>query len=248
LQVKSLLILSLFLVSKISPQELITDRPDQTESAVTVPFHSLQIETGFAYESFEENNLSVENYSIAGTLFRYGLDENVESRFGIGYLIHKAEETTVDFDDLLIGLKINFFREDTAPIDLGLLAHVIVPIFPLFSLQLVEPELIFAASRSLSDRFSLSANFGGTYNRQWSEIIYIYTGALGISLNDELNAFAELYGNFSAPFSPIHNFDGGFTYLFSSDLQLDISGGKGITGTDSFLFISSGISLRINSF
>jgi hypothetical protein len=162
---KKLTILTCFFISEIFAQELVSDRPDQTESAVTVRLHSLQIETGFAYESFKENGFNIENYSIAGTLFRYGLEDNVEFRFGAGYLVYKSEETTVNFDDLLAGLKINFLQEDTAPIDLGLLAHVIVPVFPLFSFKLIEPELIFAASRTLSDKFSISANFGGSYSR-----------------------------------------------------------------------------------
>ena len=45
-----------------SADNLVTDRPDQTESALTVPKNHLQIETGAAYENngddnFRENHL-----------------------------------------------------------------------------------------------------------------------------------------------------------------------------------------------
>jgi hypothetical protein len=226
-------------------QELVTDRPDQTESAVTVPLNSLQIETGFAYEKFKENNISVENYSIAGTLFRYGLFENVELRIGTGYLINKADVSNDGFGDFLLGTKINFLTEENGPLDFGLLIHAALPIGDeAFKPENAEPELIAAISRSLSDRFSISANVGGFHDSSIEEIVYLYTGAFGLSLNDELSSFVELYGNFSTPFSPIHNFDGGFTYLLSDNLQLDVSGGKGISGTDSFWFVSSGVSLK----
>ena len=248
MQVPKILFSFIIFIPRCYTQELVTDRPDQTESAVTVPLHSLQIETGFAYESFNENNIYVENYNIAGTLFRYGLENNVEFRFGAGYLIYKGEETTVDFDDLLVGLKINFLKEDSAPIDLGLMAHVVVPVFPIFNFQLIEPELIFAASRSLSDKFSISANFGGSWDSQWTEVAYLYTTVLGYSFTEKLGSFIEVYGNLSSSFSPVHNYDAGLTYLLSNNLQLDISGGRRFSEDDSFWFISTGVSLKINNF
>jgi hypothetical protein len=52
LEGSKLFLLSVF-ISQLSAQELVTDRPDQTESAVTVPLNSLQIETGFVYESLK---------------------------------------------------------------------------------------------------------------------------------------------------------------------------------------------------
>ena len=153
-----LIIALLFFKCELIAQEIEADRPDQTESPVTVPVKVLQIETGFTYESFLEDNINVKNYSVAGTLIRYGLEDNLEFRLGTGYLIHKAEQTSYNFDDLLIGLKINFLKEDKAPIDLGLLTHLIVPFFPVFALNLAEPELIIAVSRSITDRLSVSVN------------------------------------------------------------------------------------------
>jgi hypothetical protein len=235
LEGSKLFLLSVF-ISQLSAQELVTDRPDQTESAVTVPLNSLQIETGFVYESLKEDNIDIKNYSIAGTLIRYGLEDNVEFRLGIGYLIHKGEETTVNFDDVLAGLKINFLQEEPGPMDLGLLAHIVVPVFPIFSFQLIEPELILAASKSISDRFSISANFGDSYDSQWTEIIYLYTSALGYSLSDKVGAFIEVYGNFPSTFSPEHLYDGGITYLLSDNIRVDLSGGRKFSENDSFWF------------
>jgi len=237
---------SLLPASQIAAQDLITDRPDQTESAVTVPLNSLQIETGFVYENLIENNTGVENYSVAGTLIRYGVLDNIESRFGLGYFIRKADVSVYDFDDLLAGLKINLLKEDPDPLDFGLMFHVVVPAASIIGFRFIEPELILALSQSLSERFSISANLGGSWNNQFSEIFYLYTVATGYSLTDKSAAFIEFYGNLSSVFSPVLNIDGGFTHFLSDNLQLDISGGKGITGTDSFWFVSAGASYRIN--
>jgi hypothetical protein len=234
------------LIPQLFAQDLITDRPDQTESAVTVPLNSLQIETGFVYESFKEDNINVDNYSIAGTLLRYGLLDNIELRFGIGYLISKVDETVNGLGNFLLGAKINFLTEDKNSMDLGLLIHGRLPIGDeAFNPQKVEPELIAALSKSLSDRFSISVNIGGSHDSLIEEIIYLYTAALGYSASDNIGAFIEVYGNLSSPFPPEHLYDGGIAYLLSDNVQLDLSGGKKFTGDDSIWFVSSGISLRL---
>ena len=78
-----------------------------------------------------------------------------------------------------------------------------------------------------------------------TEVVYLYTTAIGISFNNEFSSFIKVYGDFNASLKPIHNFDGGFTYLLSNNLQVDISGGKGISGVDSFWFLSTGFSFRL---
>jgi hypothetical protein len=242
-------VFSLFIflfLPEVSAQELITDRPDQTESAVTVPLGSLQIETGFVYESFHENSFDYENYSIAGTLFRYGLFENIELRFGTAYLINKAGVTNKGLGDFLLGTKINFIKEESGLFDFGMLIHAALPVgAEAFKPGYIEPELIASFSKTLSDRFSMGFNAGGSLNSATDELIYIYTGTVGIYLTDELSAFLELYASFSTKIFPEHYFDGGFTYLLSENFQLDISGGKGISGIENLWFISSGISFRL---
>jgi len=62
--------------------ELITDRPDATESPSTVPVGTLQIETGAFYTSFEEADIKHEVIGYNTTLLRYGILDNLEIRLG----------------------------------------------------------------------------------------------------------------------------------------------------------------------
>lgn len=55
---------------------MVTDRPGATESPLTVPKGSLQIETGGFYTSFEEEGLKSETYGYNTTLLRYGILDN----------------------------------------------------------------------------------------------------------------------------------------------------------------------------
>ena len=47
-----------------STEALITDRPDATESPNVMPKGVLQVETGAFYESFEDNDIKSENFTV----------------------------------------------------------------------------------------------------------------------------------------------------------------------------------------
>ena len=229
-------------------QSLVTDRPDQTESAITVPLNSLQIETGFAYESLEEISISIKNYSIAGTLIRYGIIDFLELRFGGTYFITEEEININGLGNLFTGIKANFLNEEINLVDFALLVHTFLPIgASAYKPEQVELQVIAAIAKSVFEEVSLSANLGGRYSSVFDKMIYQYSAAMGISLTNKLSTFLEAYGYFISSVEPVHNFDGGLTYLLSDDLQLDLSGGKGISGIDSFWFVSTGVSFRFNN-
>lgn len=243
-----IIIILLLLPSICLAQELITDRPDQTESALTVPIYTMQIETGLSYESLKESDIGVSNYTLGGTLFRYGVFDNIEFRLGTAYLIKTAQNNKSGFGDFLLGTKINLMREDHAPLDVGILARALLPIGDAaFNPVKVEPEIIMALSKSVSERFSVSMNLGGSWYSLIDEIYYIYSAAMGYSLNDLTAFFVEVYGSLFTSYSPIHKFNGGFTYLASNQIQLDVSEGNAISGVESFWFVSSGISIRFTN-
>ena len=83
--------------------DLVTDRPDQTESSLTVPRKTFQIETGFVFEKFNYDQYEFENWGIATTLIRYGLLDNLELRLGSNYQISNViEKETVLFLENMI--------------------------------------------------------------------------------------------------------------------------------------------------
>lgn len=66
--------------------EMITDRPNQTESAAIVPKGHFQIETGFVFQGDEANKVKSDEIALFTTLLRYGINKNFELRLGSGYL------------------------------------------------------------------------------------------------------------------------------------------------------------------
>ena len=56
-------------VASAQSPDLVTDRPDQTESATVVPRGLIQVETGYLFA----RDSNVDGYEVPGTLFRIGL-------------------------------------------------------------------------------------------------------------------------------------------------------------------------------
>lgn len=66
---------------------------------------------------------------------------------------------------------------------------------------------------------------------------------LGIGINGRSAAFIEFFGDFalSDHGSPSHSIDGGFTFLLTETLQLDLAGGVGLSDAAADWFVGAGI-------
>jgi hypothetical protein len=260
---------ALVLVKGTGAQELddiITDRPDQTESAVTVSKGMVQIEIGGTYENDRIPSpelmipgVSTKNISVPSILVRWGILNNVELRIGSEYTSTKI---TTDFTTITqpsnniehsgiapitIGTKIKLFEEKGARPDAAFLFSLNIPFKDndLLHSEYVGTEFRVAMGHTLSERFSLSYNLGGEWDGSSPAATGIYTLALGISLEQKLSMFVESYGFLPQGESPDHRLDGGFTFLFAKNVQADISGGIGITERSPDFFIGGGISIRL---
>ena len=66
----------------LSKPELVTDRPDQTESSVVVPPGYVQLETGWTFSHNKADGIRNETHEFPGTLLRIGVLDRVEFRLG----------------------------------------------------------------------------------------------------------------------------------------------------------------------
>ncbi len=257
----------LLLAGSVSTQEvedIVTDRPDQTESAVTVPRGFFQAELGLTYEVTKGvlgsgQSFKVKSLSIPGVLLRYGILKNVELRLGGEFISEKLEQDlhtitqeSADNDqsglsNLAFGTKIQLFTEKGSRPDAAFIFHLNIPFDTdgPFQSRYIGTDFRFAVAHSLSERFSLSYNLGGEWSGDSPQATGIYTLALGISLTNKISAFAESYGFLTQGEAPDHRLDGGFTYLITKNVQADISGGVGITDSSPDFFIGGGISFRL---
>ena len=248
-----LILISLYGSTQDVVPELITDRPDQTESAVVVPLKFLQIETGFLLENDNEGVRRYKSYAYNSTLLRYGLFRNMELRLGLEYLgdrikIDGADYTNTisGFGPLYTGFKIKITDEQGGKPDIAFLGAVILPFTADDSYKPAHSatNMLFAFSHTLSDRFSLGYNLGTNWDGENPVPNYFYSVSLGIGLTEKLGAYIEGYGTLPEEGKPQHLADAGFTYLILPNFQLDLSGGLGLSNAADN-FIGFGFTYRI---
>lgn len=232
--------------------ELVTDRPDQTESAVVVPLHSLQIETGFVREFNKMGNITYVDYAFNSTLLRYGLLKKLELRVGMNYLGSRVEDfrssvSKSGFGALNTGLKYQLLDEEGLKPGVAFLGNLAFPFSASdeFKSDQIAGGLRVALSQSLSEKFSLGYNLGTEWDGNSDAAAWFYSVSLGIGLTDKLGMFAESYGFLLKDMDNNHLLDAGFTFLILPNLQADVSGGFGLNKSAIDNFISLGFSLRI---
>lgn len=248
----------LFVVSLLKGQEkspeLITDRPDQTESSEIVPMKSLQIETGFFMENNTVNSISQKSFAYNSTLFRYGLLENFELRLGIEYLGEEGNieslnltQSSNGFGPIYTGFKVKIAEEQGIWPEIAFLGGLVFPFTAdeYFKPEYTAADIRFAFSHTISERFSLGYNLGAEWDGNSPITGYFYSMALGIGITEKFGAFTESFGVFQEEGEAEHFFDTGFTYLVLSNLQLDVSGGIRLSEIAADNFIGFGITYRI---
>jgi len=224
-----------------------TDRPDQTESPVTINKKWIQIEHGFNVE--RDNQISIFGSS---TLFRYGLLKNVELRLETDF-IHTPSTNfspaTTELQPIALGTKISLWEEKKWIPKTSLLIHAGIPFLAARSFKNfnAQPGIILAFQNNLSQTISWGYNACVEWDGENSSPNYIYTFSNGINLSKKLYGFLEVFGSVNKTDVPQHNFDAGFSLLINNNCKIDISSVAGLTKSAPDWSIAIGASVRFNT-
>jgi hypothetical protein len=178
----------------INAQEIVTDRPDQTESSTTVPNKSFQMEMGCGSGDYNSDRLSL----LPTALFRYGLSKSIELRFveQLAAFNNKAtSETQFGLSDIEFGLKIQVLKKEDINTEIAFISHLIIP----------------TGSSELTN-----TNYG-TINKL--AISHGLNKFLDMGLSDKMGMYVETFGEYSDFAELTSNFDSGLTYLIKDNLQ-----------------------------
>ncbi|AHM62398.1 hypothetical protein D770_20745 [Flammeovirgaceae bacterium 311] len=233
--------------SETDKPPLITDRPDQTESAFVVPVRTLQLETEVKL-GWENRNLTTLDYN--SSLLRIGLSRLAELRISQEYQrqqreVENKKSVLSGIGPLTVGTKISMWNEKGLRPQAALILDYVLPTG---SQELREGETdrylvrgLF--SHSLTDKVGMGYNLGGAYYGR-GDYRLIYTFAVSRALTDKLGAYVEVFGEKEAASSANLSADGGITCLLLYNLQLDLSGGVGVTENAERGYVSAGFSWR----
>ncbi len=240
--------------------EMVTDRPDQSESASIVPPGFVQLELGPLFTRDDEGGVEAETWNLPGTLARIGLHERVELRLGWGgYVTQEVRFAGESFDvdglsDADVGLKVRLRDEKGGGPEIAFLAAASVPVGDeALTSDHVDPSFRFAFGQTLSERVSIGYNVGMSFESGPDDEgdvdtvgSYLYTFVVGVGVGKRAGVFFEVFGDVpaSAPGDPAHSFDAGLTYLVRDNVQLDLAAGFGLSDEADDFFVGAGISIR----
>lgn len=251
----SALVISKFkLYSQDLKDELVTDRPDQTESASVVPLKSLQIETGFVRENDATNLIESANFAYTTSLLRYGLFETTEVRVGFEYLGKKSEFLQNDsiseisgFSPLYLGFKTKITDEKGFLPEIAFIGGLNLPATAgeKFRPSFTSATMRFSFAHTLCPILSLGYNLGAEWDGEFANTLFLYTLSIGAEITGKLGAFIETFGTWPEEGTSSYQADAGVTYLVLPNFQLDISAGVALNNMAPDNFISFGLSWRI---
>jgi Putative MetA-pathway of phenol degradation len=228
-------------------EELVTDRPDQTESAAVVPVGSVQIETGVLYV----NDYYRWTFSLPTALVRVGVTDDLELRFTGEYVHDKYQLANIDYVDqgiagISAGAKIEIIEENGFIPSAAFIGHIALPVgSPAFRPTHVAPDFRFAFSHSLGDGFTISSNLGGEWDGDGGSGAGIYTLALGFDLWEDWGGYIEAFGSMWGDSRPSHLLDGGVTILAAPNFQFDASFALPFTERGPDYYANVGLSWRL---
>ena len=227
-------------------QEIITDRPDQTESSSTIQKGNLQIESGLLLEFLGEDiSSSKRNLVAPTTLIRYGLLDFAELRIVSQIENVKNISTSVTgISDLEIGAKLQLLKKERSLLEIALLSHLIIPTGSkeITSNTAGSINKICISHRS-NTNISIAYNLGYDYFGS-GEGNLTYSFVLGSKINEKASVYLEPYGEFIELEDNVININSGVTYLLQDNFQLDFSFGTGINHT--FNYAAIGFSWSID--
>lgn len=241
------------------PAELVTDRPDQTESAEIVPARSLQIEVGGLITEADGRERTREG---PGTLLRYGLARRLELRLAWPGRVEIEPRREAGggrvsgTGDPEVGFKLALAEErGTLPIT-ALLVHATLPVGDeRFGSPRADLSVRLAAAHTLGARTGLGWNLGiesASLEDERGEAHtltrFVYSTAFGYDLGERWGLFVELFGDLPAsdPEPAAHAIDGGVTFALRPGVQLDAAAGFGYSGGAPDFFAGLGLSLRFD--
>ena len=226
---------------------MVTDRPDMTESSVSVAPGIWQIESGFHFEVDEMAGAKSFSRNINSTLFRLGVLPGFEFRLGLGYSSYSVPGETVEgFEPLSFGFKAELFAQSGLRPEMAIL-NTLVPSFTgssHFASDSWSGDILSAVSWDLGRGLGLGANLGVAFDGDTDGAMFPYSSALGFPLGQNLGGFVELFGLLAENSGPAHSGNGGLVYLLNPDLQLDAYVSKGLNDRAPDWFVGFGVSWR----
>jgi hypothetical protein len=243
---------------------LVSDRPDFTESALSVPYGHMQLESGYTFTYDREDGVRVQDHVFPELLARIGIVKDWELR--IGWLGGSLTETLSPFvtragrhvnvkdhddgaTDMTAGFKVHLWEQKGLLPEFGVIGELSLPTGARSKTSAdVDPQVKLLWAYELTEKMALSGNINlavptGELGRFFQTAASV---SLGYSFTDWLGGYIEYFGFYPAERDQdcAHTLNGGLTFPITDNLQFDVRSGFGLNEQADDFFVGSGFVIR----
>ncbi len=228
-------------------RELSADRPDTTESPITVEPGRFQVESSLW--AFAKDG-SDETWTLGEMNLKAGLTPATDLQLVLRPWISERTDgggTAEGFGDIEVRLKWNLWGNDSGKSAGALMPYASIPTHTAVSGGEWEGGLIFPVSLDLTE--TLGLGFQVETARVWNaddaehDWDILHSAVLGVSLTEELAAFIEYVGVAGDGRYEATGYLG-LTWAAAENVQWDIAAGVGLNDAAEDFSIAQGITLR----
>jgi len=243
---------------------LVTDRPDFTESTVTIPRGRAQLEAGYTFTYDKEKDVRTKDHTFPELLLRVGLADDLELRIGwAGWSLARemthepsragrrvsVESRDNGGTDMSLGLKFHLLDQDGWVPDFGVIVAADLPTGAGGKTSGdVDPFLGLLWAYDLTDRWALAGNVNLAVPTSERGRFFQTSASVSaaFALTDELGAYVEYFGFYpnDRGADAAHSLNGGFTYLITDNFQIDVLAGFGLNEEADDFFAGAGFAWR----
>lgn len=236
-------------VDDIPPLE--ADRPDVTESPMTVPAGMWQLEMTIAGWSRDEaDGETTRMWSFGQMNLKYGMSTRDDLQLGFDlYARERSGGGTADgIGDVVVRWKHNLLGlNDESPVALAIMPYVKIPTGTELSNEQFEGGFVLPAAMDLTDRVSLGAQIEPAYlfndDQDDHEFALGHTVALAVDLGGDFGTYVEYVGvitesDYQAGLST------GLTYDVNSSFRLDVGAYFGLNDAAEDVALFTGLTYR----
>ena len=231
--------------------EIVTDRPDFTESSSVMPRGAFQFESGLTYEGDTVDGVRGRSLTAPGSLMRVGLGGRTELRIsteGFQSTIAGGFRSS-GYSDVAIGVKIRLLDQAKAGIDFAIIPMTTLPTgADGFTSGHADPTLKLTWARELGAGWGVNGNvnFASVSDEEGRFAQRAISASFGHALAGGWEGFAELYS-----FTPMERgaasgvtLDWGVARQIGHDFHFDVAAGRGLTAAAPDWFIGIGFAVR----
>ena len=234
-------------------RELSADRPDSTESPISVDDGRFQIESSvISLTTNDDGGTESETFTIGETNLKYGLSASTDIQLVITPYLHERSKSSgvvsevEGFGDPIIRFKWNLWGNDAGNTAFGLLPFIKIPTGTDVSNDKWEGGLITPFAWEITERLGLGVQleFAGAFDETEGHIFQLgHTIVLGASITHAIGVYIEYVGTASEiPYEGF--FSTGATYMIHDDFQWDIGLVTGLNDHSDDLTVFYGFTTR----